>query len=115
MSSQLSDKSKSILQLIAGGCDYGQIVQRHHDVSYNDIFAAANEALRACGESSTPYDHEMAEIKAQYPRAYEKWSDAEDAELRSLSDSGSSEDAMAQHFKRQPSAIRSRLEKLSAQ
>lgn len=55
----------------------------------------------------------MAEIKAKYPRAYEKWTATEDAELQSMSAKGRSEEALAQHFQRQPSAIRSRLEKLA--
>ncbi len=55
----------------------------------------------------------MAKIKSKYPRAYEKWSESDNAELRSLSKQGASdyEQQIASQLKRQPSAIRSRLEK----
>ena len=109
---KLSDKSIAVLKLIAEGFSYSQIVDGHPGFSYRDIFNAAEEVLRL---NSPNYEHRMSEIKAKYPRAYEKWSDAEDAELRSKADSGLSAAGLAQHFKRQPSAIRSRLEKLSAQ
>jgi hypothetical protein len=56
----------------------------------------------------------MSAIKAKYPRAYEKWRAEEDAELKSMAARGACAAEMATHFKRQPSAIRSRLEKLAA-
>jgi hypothetical protein len=108
---RLSEKSIAILTLIAEGCSYSQIVDGHPGFSYRDIFAAAEEALRL-NEPQSNYDLRMAAIKAKYPRAYEKWTTQEDAELKSMSARGASHDDMAKHFKRQPSAIVSRLEKL---
>jgi hypothetical protein len=109
---RLSAKAMAILKLIAEGCSYSQIVDGHHRFSYRDIFAAAEEALRL-NEPHSDYQQRMAETKTKYPRAYEKWDAKEDAELRSMSIRGLSHQEMAIHFKRQPSAIRSRLEKIA--
>ena len=110
---RLSEKSKAILALVAEGCSYSQIVDGHPGFTYRDIFEAAEEALRL-NEPQSDYDQRMAAIKAKYPRAYEKWSAQEDVELKLMSSRGVSQDELAKHFKRQPSAIRSRLEKLAA-
>lgn len=108
---RLSEKTIAILTLIAEGCSYSQIVDGHPGFNYRDIFEAAEEALRL-NEPQSNYDQRMAAIKAKYPRAYEKWSTQEDAELKSMSARGASHDELAKRFKRQPSAILSRLEKL---
>jgi len=111
MSGKLSPKSQAVLSLIADGHSYAQIVYGHPDITYRDIFAAAEEALRL-NESDTDYHQRMAKIKKRYPRAYEKWSAEEDNELRSLFARGISNTDAAEHFRRQPSAINSRLSKL---
>ncbi|HMT08899.1 MAG TPA: hypothetical protein PKA82_12915 [Pyrinomonadaceae bacterium] len=110
-SSRLSPKAVAVLSLIADGHSYGQIVDGHPDITYRDIFAAADEALRM-NESDSDYNQRMAKIRKRYPRAYEKWSAEEDNELRSLFDRGISDTEAAEHFGRQPSAISSRLIKL---
>ena len=43
--SPLSEQAQAILQLIAAGRSYDQILLRYPDLSYQDIFAAAHEAL----------------------------------------------------------------------
>jgi hypothetical protein len=108
---RLSEKTIAILTLIAEGCSYSQIVDGHPGFSYRDIFEAAEEALRL-NEPQSDYEQRMAAIKSKHPRAYEKWTTQEDAELKSMSGRGASQDELARHFKRQPSAIFSRLEKL---
>ena len=107
----LSKKAVAILGLIADGYSYNQIVDGHPDITYLNIFSAAEEALRLC-ESSTDYSDRMAMIKAKYPMAYERWSDEDDAMLASMYRRGVQVSALASHFERQPSAIRSRLFKL---
>jgi ATP-dependent DNA helicase RecQ len=52
-------------------------------------------------------------IKRHHPRAYEKWTHEDDAYLLSLHAAGTPLSQLATHFQRQPSAIRSRLAKLS--
>ncbi|MEG4420248.1 hypothetical protein QUA70_16910 [Microcoleus sp. LAD1_D5] len=51
-------------------------------------------------------------IRQKYPRAYVKWSQDEDENLKKEYASGQQMDELAQRFQRQPSAIRSRLQKL---
>lgn len=111
MANRLSKKSISILSLIAEGHSYSQIVDGHPDISYLDIFAAAEEALRA-NESPTTYQERLEAIKRKYPRAYEPWTTDDDAALAEMSRRNQSVTEMSARFKRQPSAIRSRLAKL---
>ena len=100
-----------MLGLIADGHSYGQIVDGHPDISYLDIFKAAEEALRL-NESQPAYQDRMEEIKRQYPRAYERWEDEEDARLTAMHEQGRTTAEMAEQLERQSSAIRSRLAKL---
>jgi hypothetical protein len=51
-------------------------------------------------------------IRHKYPRAYVKWSQDEDENLKKEYASCQQIDELAQRFQRQPSAIRSRLQKL---
>lgn len=66
------------------------------------------EPRAGTGESADRID----EIRQAHPRAYEKWSLEEDEELHRKHAMGSSVPDLAEHFGRQPSAIRSRLRKL---
>jgi hypothetical protein len=111
---QLSEKSRAILEAIARGHTYEQILVQDLAWTYHDIFAAAAEALKL--ENSLPesdYEQRMTEIKQDHPRAYEKWSPEEDEQLRQLFYSNTSPSKMSEILKRQPSAIRSRLVKLN--
>src|SRR5215208_6477736 len=110
-SKRLSEKSIAVLSLIAEGHSYSQIVDGHQEISYHDIFNAAEEALRLA-EPESDYHKRMAVIKSRYPRAYEKWSEREDADLQSMHEQRVTVAKIATQFERQPSAIRSRLEKL---
>lgn len=108
---KLSSKTIAVLSLIADGHSYSQIVDGHPDLTYRDIFEAAEEALRL-NESESDYHQRLAKIKAKYPRAYEKWTEAEDDELKAMFGRGVKNIDAAKHFQRQPSAISSRLNKL---
>ncbi len=55
----------------------------------------------------------MDKIKHEHPRAYERWTDEEDARLSAMHERGQTLAEMAQQLERQPSAIRSRLAKLA--
>ena len=109
---QLSPKTVTVLEMIAQGHSYEQVLAAYPDMSYLDIFAAAKEVLQLAGQSGSDYAARLAQIRQAYPRAYEKWTDQEDAELTQLVRSGTSTKAIASQFKRQPSAIRSRIVKL---
>jgi hypothetical protein len=58
------------------------------------------------------YQQRLAKIKANYPRAYELWTDEEEMQLEALHKQGYSVAEIAQTLQRQPSAISSRLHKL---
>jgi hypothetical protein len=108
---RLSEKSRRILQLIADGQSYGQIIDQHVDLRYQDIFKAAEEALQQ-QESSSEYRDRLVEIRSKYANAYFPWTIDSDSQLVSMHQSGIGLLELASHFCRQPSAIRSRLEKL---
>ena len=109
---RLSEKSVVVLGLIAEGRGYSHIVEGNDEISYIDIFNAAREAL-LLNESLPDYGERMDKIKHQHPRAYERWTDEEDARLSAMHARGRTVAEMAQQLGRQPSAIRSRLTKLA--
>lgn len=106
-----SNKTVAVLSLIAEGHSYSQIVESHPDITYRDIFKAAEEALQLL-ENPSDYHQRMEQIKAKHPRAYERWSDEEEAQLTTMWGRGTSLAQLAIEFERQPSAIRSRIAKL---
>lgn len=61
-----------------------------------------------------PYAQRMAKIRTQYPRAYEKWTEDEDADLQRRHAEGASLRELAALLGRQPGAIESRLRRLGA-
>ena len=111
-SRRLSEKSVKVLRLIAEGHSYSQIVDGHSKISYRDILNAAEAALRL-NETPSEYQERLAAIKQKHPRAYEPWTLNEDIRLAALHAEGAPIDELATRFQRQPSAIRSRLEKLA--
>ncbi len=54
----------------------------------------------------------LAEIRREYPRAYMKWSQDEEALLQKLRSEGKSRRGIARELQRQPSAITSRIRKI---
>jgi hypothetical protein len=110
----LSEKSRAILEAIAKGHSYEQILVQDLAWTYRDIFQAVAEALEALKSGvGKSYDERMEEIRQAHPRAYEKWSDEEDDRLRQLFGSQMPVTEIARVLQRQASAIRSRLTKLN--
>ena len=121
---RLREKSIKVLNLIAAGHSYSQILEGYPELNYHDIFFAAEEAVwlderigkLAQGSVMTQarptgtIAMEMA--KQKHPRAYLPWTEREDAELVTLHGAGKSKEEIAAHFQRQSSAIQSRLQKL---
>ena len=54
------------------------------------------------------------EIRRKYPKAYTEWTGEEESLLIAELARGKSIDELAERFQRQPSAIRSRLQKLGS-
>jgi len=59
------------------------------------------------------YQDRIASIKAEFPNAYEKRTEKDDADLAMLFEQEKSVSEIAKQLKRQPSAIKSRLDKLN--
>ncbi len=139
MSSQgrkLSATCVRVLELIAQGYSYEQIVKTAPDLTYRDIFDAAREALdiwNAADSDSVRLDNfvdesrahpapdeqphstkddRYAEIRKTYQRAYEPWKPEEDEELARLVASGINTKEICRQLQRNPGAIRSRIKKL---
>ncbi len=64
--------------------------------------------------SSPKIDNTMDRIRRQHARAYEPWTEAEERQLIELRHAGHTLQQLADALKRQPSAIRSRLDKIDA-
>jgi len=112
MSKKPSAKTKVVLQGIASGLSYAQIIERNPSITYPDIFASAKEALDLlCAEPIKTASH-IDSARSRYPNAYQQWSNEDDVELVSRVRRGDSVETLSEHFGRQPSAIRSRISKL---
>jgi len=74
---RLSATSLAVLKMIAAGRTYEQILASYPDITYLDIFRAAQEAvalaLNETKEGGQAYT--VAEKRERYPRAYETWID----------------------------------------
>ncbi len=68
----LEHKSKRVLELIAEGHSYEQILAIEPSFRYPDIFAAAQEALDASTAHPSEYGDRMADLKRKHTRAYDK-------------------------------------------
>lgn len=102
-----------ILRLIASGRTYGQILALHPNLTYPDIFRAAQDALdlasrSPCDPLKRPPSYVQA-ARERHPRAYEPWTDAEDAQLANYAAAGLTVARIAGQLQRKRSAIRSRI------
>lgn len=109
---RLSDDARTILKLIAEGHSYEQVLRFNDRFTYLDIFNAANEALKLDESKGLDYHRRLSELRKSHPRAYEKWTPEEDAQLAELFKSGTRTHLIADSLQRQKSAVRSRLQKL---
>lgn len=111
---ELSERTREILSAIAEGRSYEQILTANPSFTYHDIFWAAGEALEVAeqSDSASTYEQRLTEIRQKHPRAYDKWSEEEDARLTQLHRAGEAPAQIASLLQRQLSAIRSRLRKL---
>jgi DNA-binding NarL/FixJ family response regulator len=108
----LTPRSAAILRLIAAGHSYEQVLATDSTLTHFDIFAAAREALTMSDQDDNAYARRLVAIQEQYPRAYTPWSDDDDSQLRRLVETGQSVAEISHRLQRQPSAVRSRLQRL---
>ncbi len=109
----ISEKSRAILQAIAKGHTYEQILVQDLAWTYHDIFRAATEALEGGPTANDAKSYSVEEIRHDHPRAYEKWSAEEDDQLTTLFLKGKDVKEIAATLHRQEGAVRSRLTKLN--
>jgi len=108
----ISEKSRAILEAIAKGHTYEQILLQDLAWTYHDIFEAAAEALEAAAPTMLSKAYSVEKIRSEHPHAYEKWDAAQDEQLRQLHRAGKTVAEIAELMQRQPGGIRSRLAKL---
>lgn len=73
-----------------------------------------SESSAGQNNADRPKTYDVEKIRQKYPRAYVKWSREEDEKLKNEYASGQQIGGLAKKFQRQPSAIRSRLQKLGS-
>jgi ATP-dependent DNA helicase RecQ len=88
-----------------------EVINGHDTRAGEDI--RPDEALPPSAVPSSANEERLATIKQRHLRAYEKWTQEEDTDLLSMHAAGTPISQLATHFQRQPSAVRSRLAKLS--
>ena len=69
-------------------------------------------APQASPRVAKPRSLDVTSIRRAHPRAYDKWTAEEEANLKALAAKGRSIKELAAEFQRQPGAIRSRLARL---
>jgi hypothetical protein len=112
LESRISASSIAVLEMIAAGSSYGQILSAHPSLTYLDIFHAAQECLDALVMSNQKPTQVQDVTRTRYPRAYEKRSEAEEQRLHEFVRSGLTVARIASRLQRQRSAIRSRIVRL---
>jgi DNA-binding NarL/FixJ family response regulator len=108
MSPQLSTTARAILGQLAAGHSVEQILLSNLKFRYADIADAARKAIQLDVRAEP---NNVRRIRRTYPNAYDPWTADEIARLLELNRSGKTIDEIAAYLGRQPSAIRSRLER----
>lgn len=105
----LSAKTIAVMEMIAQGNSYEQILRARPELTYRDIFGAAREVLT---EAARPESSRLEKIRRRHPRAYEKWAPEEESQLEKLILEGHTVAGIAGRLKRQRGAIRIRIMRL---
>lgn len=111
----LSNKSVILLELIARGHTYEQILRLSPGCTVMDIAIAAREILdhvRDKGVTTRNQPQRYAEMRMHAPRAYLPWTADEEQELLSLFDGHAPVNVIALKLARRPTAVTQRLKKL---
>ncbi len=85
----------------------------HHRVMvFEEHIQEFAEAFKSVLRFLQGKSHSVEAIRQKYPNAYKPWQPADDEQLQTQYRQGKSIRELAEHFGRQPSAIRSRLTKM---
>lgn len=118
-----------VLELIAQGYSYYQILLRHNELTLADIMLSAKLAQELIGEFVTAQSTirvegnisltasggrvvNLTRMREEFPRAFEPWTRTEDRELAQQFHDKVSIAEMVRLHGRKPGAIRTRLKKL---
>lgn len=104
--------TRDVLRLLAGGVPPDRLLRERPGLTLEDVRRAAAEALAAL-DHPPPETREqrIARIRERHARAFEPWSEDEDAHLLRRFDEGARLGELAREMMRPPNAIRIRLEK----
>lgn len=80
--------------------------------SYLEYIKESSKVIFSTSGHQTEYDKRLSEIKAKFPNAYERWTEEDDELLERKFCEKETVEQLSKYFKRQPSAIRSRINKL---
>jgi hypothetical protein len=86
---------------------FKEIVEEGTSIFENNISSHSQKI-----HTQSDYADRMSKIKTKHPNAYERWEKADDEKLELLFCEGKKNRELSEIFKRQPSAIRSRVNKL---
>ena len=104
--------TRAILRLLAEGMPPERLLAERPDLTPDDLRRAAAEALAAL-EHPRPETREerIARLRETHARAFEPWSEDEDAHLLRRWDEGARLADLARETQRPPNAVRIRLER----
>lgn len=122
-------RATQVLELLAAGHSPDQVCRHLPKVTLTDILGVLQLAHDILANHVTPDDEitvtssivlramsgrviDVSKVREAYPRAYEKWSPAEDTELVNLFKNRVPINDIAARLKRQPGAVTARLIKL---
>ncbi|MEW5995523.1 MAG: DUF433 domain-containing protein [Candidatus Zixiibacteriota bacterium] len=118
-----------VLKLMAQGLTYGQIVKQYPSLIISDLMACAKTAadlieryiipqgpIQVCGEVRVAARdgrfQSLEELRKKHPRAFERWTEAEEKKLVELYRGGQRIGDIARVMQRLPGGIRARLVRL---
>lgn len=107
------ERHRTILFLLSEGRTTKEILQMHPDLRPEDVMAAAARGLEAMEAAPRVESRaeRVARVRERHPRAFEPWSEEEDARLLRRFDEGAKAADLAKELGRPPNAVRIRLEK----
>jgi DNA-binding NarL/FixJ family response regulator len=91
---------------------YHELVELRQYIDILIRYDTDNSETESSNHSQPPQLSHMEQSKQKHPRAYQPWTDAEEAKMLDLIKMGKSVNEVATILERQPSAIHSRLRKI---